>query len=74
MGYRDDFYKKDNILGYTGDLMKDPTVYFADAGGLNPKTVDVDGRTQVLVSFGRITQDHPHKNNIGRGKVHECYS
>ena len=74
MGYRDDFYKKDNILGYTGDLMKDPTVYFADAGGLNPNTVDVDGRTQVLVSFGRITQVHPHEDNVGRGKVHECYS
>lgn len=75
MGYRDDFYKKENILGYTGDLTDIKfTVYFADAGALNPKTVEVNGRQQVLVSFGRITQDHPHKDNIGRGEVHECYS
>ena len=75
MGYRDEFYTKENILGYTGDLGDIKfTVYFADAGRMNPKTVEVDGRQQVLVSFGRITQDHPHKNNIGRGKVHECCS
>ena len=75
MGYRDDFYKKENILGYTGDLADIKyTVYFADAGGLNPKTVEVDGKQQVLVQFGRITQEHPHKDNIGRGEVHECYS
>lgn len=74
MGYCDDFYKKENILGYTGDLLNKPTVYFADAGVLNPRTVEVNGQQQVLVKFGRITQDHPHKDNIGRGKVHECYS
>ena len=75
MGYRDDFYTKENILGYTGDLSDIKfTVYFADAGRMNPRTVEVDGRTQVLVSFGRITQDHPHKDNVGRGEVHECYS
>jgi hypothetical protein len=28
MGYRDDFYVVDNIVGYTGDIKKDPTVYF----------------------------------------------
>jgi hypothetical protein len=41
---------------------------------MNPKTVEVNGRQQVLVSFGRITQDHPHQDNVGRGEVHECYS
>ncbi len=28
MGYRDDFYTKDNIIGYTGKLGSNPTVYF----------------------------------------------
>jgi hypothetical protein len=28
MGYRDDFYVVDNIIGYTGDLHDNPTVYF----------------------------------------------
>jgi hypothetical protein len=74
MGYRDDFYTRDNIIGYTGDLHGPFTVYFADAGVLNPRTKEVNGRLQVLVSFGRITQEHPHEDNIGRGKVHECYS
>jgi hypothetical protein len=75
MGYRDDFYKKENIIGYTGDLSDIKyTVYFADAGGLNPRLTNVNGKQQVLVSFGRITQDHPNKKNIGRGTVHECYS
>lgn len=75
MGYCDDFYIRENIIGYTGDLRDIKfTVYFADAGRLNPRTVEVDGCQQVLVRFGRITQDHPHADNIGRGKVHECYS
>ena len=50
MGYCDEFYKKDNILGYTGDLMDKPTVYFADAGALNPRTVEVNGQQQVLAT------------------------
>ncbi|MBD9358720.1 hypothetical protein [Methylomonas albis] len=75
MGYCDKFYIKENIIGYTGDLRGIKfTVYFADAGGLNPDIVEIDGRQQVLVRFGRITQDHRHKDNIGRGEVHECYS
>ncbi|MBE3637013.1 hypothetical protein [Mangrovicoccus algicola] len=28
MGYRDDFYCIDNIIGYTGNLIGKPTVYF----------------------------------------------
>ena len=35
MGYEDEFYSQDNILGYTGDLHDNPTVYFAEAGKLN---------------------------------------
>ena len=40
MGYRDDFYIKDNILGYTGDLSDIKfTVYFADAGRMTADEV-----------------------------------
>ncbi len=28
MGYRDDFYTAENIIGYTGTVHADPTVYF----------------------------------------------
>jgi hypothetical protein len=28
MGYRDDFYKAENMIGYSGDLHSFPTVYF----------------------------------------------
>src|SRR4051812_46165530 len=74
MGYRDDFYKKENIIGYTGNLQGLCTVYFADAGVLNPKTVEVNGKQQILTSFGRITQDYPDPGNIGRAKVNESFS
>lgn len=56
MGYRDDFFVVDNIIGYTGKLNQSPTVYFSFEL--------VEG-----IEFGRITQDHEVKSNIGRGKV-----
>lgn len=74
MGYRDDFYKDENILGYTGDLRNNPAVYFADAGGVSPKLQTVDGKQKVLVSFGHITQAHQVAANVGREDVREAYS
>jgi hypothetical protein len=74
MGYRDDFYIKDNILGYTGTIGKDPTVYFADAGGTAPRLAKVNGKDHVLVTFGHITQFHDIADNIGRGAVMESTS
>ncbi len=76
MGYRDDFYCADNILGYTGDIKKETTitVYFADAGGLNPKLQTVDGKQKVVVQFGHITQVHDIAANVGREAVREAYS
>lgn len=56
MGYRDDFYVSDNIIGYTGDILAEASVYFQKNAGGNR-------------SFGRITQDHDHKLNIGRNTV-----
>ncbi|MEO0912673.1 MAG: hypothetical protein AAFY59_06765 [Pseudomonadota bacterium] len=57
MGYRDDFYCPQNIIGWTGDLYGEPTVYFR-------RVLRGD-----LVEFGRITQAHQRQNNVGRGRV-----
>jgi len=74
MGYRDDFYNEENILGYTGKLEDNPTVYFADAGGLNPKLQKVGNQQKVVVQFGHITQAHNDPKNVGREAVREAYS
>jgi len=74
MGYRDDFYTKDNILGYTGKLDDNPTIYFADAGGVTPKLAQVGDKTQVVVTYGHITQAHDIATNVGREEVRESWS
>ena len=74
MGYRDDFYKEENILGYTGQLGSNPTVYFADAGGVNPKLQQVGDKQKVVVQFGHITQAHDDSTNVGRERVREAFS
>ena len=57
MGYRDDFYTKDNIVGYTGDIANNPTVYFM---------TEKDG----IKTYGRITLNYPKdKKNEGRELV-----
>ena len=74
MGYRHDFYREENIIGYTGELLKNPTVYFADAGGINPRLQQVGNKQQVLVEFGHITQAHNMPSNVGRERVREAFS
>ena len=62
MGYRDDFYIAENIVGYSGSLHINPTVYF----------ISNDGGSRT---FGRITQDHGNKLNVGRNatRSHDDY-
>ncbi len=77
MGYCDILYRRENIIGYTGNLDSNPTVYFVtesrdDKGGL--KTKDVNGVAQILFLNGHITQDHPNKKNKGREVATESYS
>jgi hypothetical protein len=75
MGYRDDFYVKDNIIGWTGDIDGDSfSVYFADCIGNPPKTVRIADVDQIVVQFGHITQKHDCPYNIGREEVGECFS
>lgn len=51
MGYRDDFYCIENIIGYTGKLSKRPSVYFY---------------SEASDAYGHITQAHGDQTNIGR--------
>lgn len=57
MGYRDDFYIQANIIGHTGNVNQDPTVYFMTGPAHGPN------------EFGHITQDHNLFANIGRETV-----
>ena len=60
---RDDFYRRENIIGYTGDLRNSPTVYF----------LSVPWRgfgTYYNCEYGHITQDYPdNPDNVGRERV-----
>ena len=56
MGYRDDFYIKKNIIGYTGTILSGslPSIYFYDP---------------MQYAFGCITQCYYMQENIGREPV-----
>ena len=72
MGYRDDFYTIENVVGLTGSLQDNPTVYFMtedEAGHItqahgNKKNI---GRGMVLA-----TEGYSMKNiyNAKKGKFH----
>ncbi|WP_378188134.1 hypothetical protein ACE939_06790 [Aquimarina sp. W85] len=51
------FYKKSNIIGYTGDIDNNPTVYF----------LKTDSQGSHI--FGHITQAHEVEDNVGRSNV-----
>lgn len=57
MGYRDDFYQEQNIIGWTGNIHNRPSVYFrrraANRGW----------------EFGHITVAHDNPENVGREEV-----
>lgn len=54
MGYQDNLYCRKNIIGYTGDILHKPTVYFAN---------EMCG---AVTEFGHITQQYDQPENIGR--------
>lgn len=80
MAYGDILYRRVNIIGYTGDLHHDPTVYFACAahehGFVKLKTVSINSVQSVkgLFWFGHITQAHYDYRNVGRDLVRESWS
>lgn len=58
MGYRDDFYTVENIIGYTGNLNDFPTIYFRKLNMVTDQTM-----------YGHITQRHIDSTNVGRMAV-----
>ena len=77
MGYMDQLYRQENIIGYTGEIGSNPTVYFCatstDVNGAT-KTKKVGKNMQVLFLHGPITQAHDTATNIGREQVVESWS
>ncbi|GAA4277180.1 hypothetical protein [Aquimarina mytili] len=59
MIYNPELYKKENIIGWTGDIQNNPTVYFMD-----DSTGDVK-----KINAGHITQSHSFSGNVGREKA-----
>ncbi len=47
MGYRDDFYVAENLIGYTGELNKMPSVYFKKGGQFGHITQYHDVRPNI---------------------------
>lgn len=58
MAYRSDFYIPENIIGYTGIIDQNPTVYF------------MTGPPQGPNEYGHITQGHQIGPNEGRETVY----
>ena len=56
--YRPDFYIPENIIGYTGRIDDNPTVYFMTGPAHGPN------------EYGHITQAHDIGPNVGREGVH----
>jgi hypothetical protein len=52
MGYRDDFYVVDNVIGYSGNLLDFPTVYFQSGSEYGHITQKHD--TSQNVGRGRV--------------------
>ena len=57
MAYRADFYRPENIIGYTGAIDLRPTVYFLTGPPSGPN------------EYGHITQFHTLRSNLGRERV-----
>ena len=77
MGYLDKLYRPENIIGYTGDLAANPSVYFCSPStGVDgaPKTTQVRGNMQILFLNGHMSQAHSDATNVGREKVYESWS
>jgi hypothetical protein len=69
MAYRDDFYNVDNIIGYSGDLHKFPTVYFLTSKEYGHITQEHGydqnvGRQEVCDAKGYTIGNEPVKGEL----------
>jgi hypothetical protein len=65
MGYRDDFYHAENMIGYSGDIQSFPTVYF-QMGEKYGHITQEHGRSQ---NVGRGTVKRNANYSIGNEEV-----
>lgn len=55
--FESDFYQPQNIIGHTGNIDSNPTVYYLEKGAKKQR-------------FGHITTAHKTADNVGKEKVH----
>jgi hypothetical protein len=69
MGYRDDFYISENIIGYTGSLGDRPTVYFQHGNEFGRITQHHPNPGNVGRNVVRKQDDYDIANYINRGAI-----
>lgn len=74
MSYRDDFFKKENIIGYTGDLKDNPTVYFKKGSEFGRITQDHGNADNIGRNKVRTADDYEIKNSGRNGNAQEFYN
>ncbi len=68
MSYRGDFYIPQNIIGYTGNISNNPTVYFQNGTSYGHITQSHDIRQNVGREEVRQAQDYAIRNVNGRAQ------
>lgn len=72
--YRDDFYKKENIIGYTGSLTNNPTVYFKDGDEFGRITQNHGNPNNIGRNKVRSYSDYRINNTGKNGAAQEYYN
>ncbi|MBB1268164.1 hypothetical protein [Shewanella sp. SR44-3] len=68
MPYETDFYVKSNIIGYTGDLNNNPTVYFKNGNKFGRITQDHGHQDNIGRNKVREYADYDISNVEGRAR------
>lgn len=71
--YRDDFYRAENIIGYTGDLGNNPTIYFTDGYYFGRITQDHGHADNIGRNIVRFASDYKIENDASTGSAYEYY-
>ncbi len=72
-GYEDEFYRKENIIGYTGALDENPTVYFRNGKTFGRITQDHSNPKNIGRNKIRLKEDYSITNDGNEGKAIEIY-
>lgn len=74
MAYRDDFYIAANIIGYTGDVNNNPTVYFRNGNDFGRITQAHNNPNNVGRNVVRTYADYQIANTGQGGVAQEFYN